>query len=70
MWFEIFLTTLGDLRIFGAVSRSVVATSIELQPVILTTRRRENENLEFRRRGRCRPQTGPSWGLHLRPRRP
>ena len=40
------------------------------QSVILTIGRRENGNLEFHRRGRCRPQTGPSWVSHLRLHRP
>jgi hypothetical protein len=70
VWFEILLATLRDLCIFGAVGRSVVGMFDGFDPVILTIRQRENENLEFHRRGRCRPQTGPSWGLRLHLRQP
>lgn len=55
------------LRHYRRVSRCYTK---HVRPVILTTRLRENENPEFRRRDRCRLRTGPSWESHLRLRRP
>jgi hypothetical protein len=60
MWFEIFLTTLGDFCIFGTIKKSVVA-ALKARVYILTTRQRGNENPEFRQIDRCRLQTDPSW---------
>jgi hypothetical protein len=69
MWFEVFLATLRNLRILGTIdSQSLLCFWV--RSVILTTRQRENGNLEFHRKGRYHPQTGPSWELHLRLRRP